>query len=324
MRRREFISLFGAMAAWPIAVRAQHTSVPVVGFLNSASPDQYARQLSAFRQGLSEGGYVEGRNVAIEFRWAENQYDRLSALAADLVRMQVAVIASNNPAVFPAKAATKTIPIVFSVGFDPIASGLVASLSRPGGNITGVTTLNVELSAKRLDVLHEAVPNATTIALLINPLNPNSDTLSSELQALARSRGLRISILQARKESDLDSVFQSLAQNRAGALLIGADPIFISSINRLAALALQHAIPTIFQYREFVKAGGLMSYGGNGVEQFHLMGVYTARILKGEKPTNLPVQQATKIELLINLKTAKALNLNIPNTLIGRADEVIE
>jgi putative ABC transport system substrate-binding protein len=325
MRRREFISfLGGALAAWPLAARGQQSATPVVGFLNSASPDQYARQLSAFRQGLSEVGFVEGRNVTIEPRWAENQYDRLPGLAADLVRRRVDVIAVNNAAVLPAKAATKTIPIVFTIGFDPVASGLVASLNQPGGNLTGITSLNEQMGPKRLDVLHEAVPKATIIAVLINPANSNAKSIAGELHAAARNRGLQLSILHAKKEADLDTVFQSLVQTKAGALLITADPLFISLSDRLAELALRYSTPTMFQYREFVAAGGLMSYGGDVLEQFRQVGVYVGRILKGEKPANLPVQQATKIEFLINLKTAKLLGLTIPLPLLGRADEVIE
>ena len=325
MRRREFITLLGGAAvAWPLVARAQQPAMPVVGFLNSASPELYAHQLSAFRQGLKEAGYIEGRNVAIEFRWAENQYDRLPALAADLVRRQVAVIAVNNPAALPAKAATSTIPIVFTVGSDPVALGLVASLNRPGGNLTGITSLNVEMGPKRLDVLHEPVPKATIIALLINPANPNAETMSSELHAAARTRGLQLHVLHASSGRDLDAVFAALVQARAGALLIGTEPLFIGLSEQLAALALRHAVPTMFQYREFVAAGGLMSYGGNVLDQFRQVGVYTGRILKGEMPADLPVQQATKIELIINLKTAKTLGIEFPPTLTGRADEVIE
>jgi len=324
MRRRDFITLLGGVVAWPLKVRAQQSAVPVVGFLNSASPELYARQLSAFRQGLSEAGFVEGRNVTVEPRWAENQYDRLPELAADLVRRQVDVIAVNNPAVLPAKAATKTIPIVFTIGFDPVASGLVASLNQPGGNLTGITSLNEQMGPKRLDVLHEAVPKATMIAALINPANPNANSIANELHAAARTRGLQLSVIHAKKEADLDAVFQSLVQTKAGALLITADPLFISLSDQLAELALRYAMPTMFQYREFVAAGGLMSYGGDVLEQFHQVGIYVGRILKGEKPANLPVQQATKIEFLINLKTAKLLGLTIPLPLLGRADEVIE
>jgi putative ABC transport system substrate-binding protein len=325
MRRRDFIPLLGgALAAWPLTARGQQPATPVVGFLNSASPEQYARQLSAFRKGLGEAGFVEGRNVTIETRWAENQYDRLPALAADLVRRQVDAIAVNNPAVLPAKSATKVIPIVFTVGFDPVASGLVASLNKPGGNLTGITSLNDQMGPKRLDVLREAVPKATIIAVLINPANPNANSIASEMQTAAKIRGPQLSILHAKKEADLDAVFQSLVQSKAGALLITADPLFIGSSERLAELALRFAVPTMFQYREFVTAGGLMSYGGDVLEQFRQVGIYVGRILHGEKPANLPVQQVTKIEFLINLKTAKLLGLTIPLPLLGRADEVIE
>jgi putative tryptophan/tyrosine transport system substrate-binding protein len=325
MRRREFVTLVsGTLAALPLRAHAQQSTTPVVGFLNSASPEQYARQLSAFRKGLEEAGFVEGRNVTIETRWAENQNDRLPGLAADLVRRQVDVIAVNSPAVLPAKAATKTIPIIFTIGFDPVASGLVASLNEPGGNLTGITSLNDQMGPKRLDVVHEAVPKATIIAVLINPSNPNADSIASELNAAARTRRLQVSVLHATKEAELDKVFESLAEIKAGALLITADPLFIGFSDRLAELALRYAMPTMFQYREFVAAGGLMSYGGDVLDQFHQVGVYVGRVLKGEKPANLPVQQATKIEFLINLKTAKLLGLTIPLPLLGRADEVIE
>jgi putative tryptophan/tyrosine transport system substrate-binding protein len=325
MRRRDFIPVLGgALAAWPLTARGQQSATPAVGFLNSASPEQYARQLSAFRKGLGEAGFVEGRNVTIETRWAENQYDRLPALAADLVRRQVDAIAVNNPAVLPAKSATKVIPIVFTVGFDPVASGLVASLNKPGGNLTGITSLNDQMGPKRLDVLREAVPTAAIIAVLINPANPNANSIASEMQTAAKTRGLQLSILHAKKEADLDAVFQSLVQSKAGALLITADPLFIGSSERLAELALRSAVPTMFQYREFVAAGGLMSYGGDVLEQFRQVGIYVGRILHGEKPANLPVQQVTKIEFLINLKTAKLLGLTIPLPLLGRADEVFE
>jgi putative ABC transport system substrate-binding protein len=325
MRRREFIALLGgATVACPLAARSQQAPIPVIGFLNSATPELYARQLSAFRQGLSETGYVEGRNVAVELRWAQNQYDRLPGLAADLVRRQVAVIAANNPAALPAKAATTTIPIVFTVGLGPVAMGLVESRNHPGGNATGVTSLNVEMGPKRLDVVREAVPTATTIGLLINPANPNAETMSNELQGVAQIRGLQLHVLHASTERDLDEAFATLVQVRAGALLILTDPLFIGLSDQLAALALRHGVPTIFQYRGFAVAGGMMSYGGDVSDQFRQVGVYSGRILKGEKPADLPVQQATKIELIINLKTAKALGVTFPLTLLGRADEVIE
>jgi putative ABC transport system substrate-binding protein len=298
--------------------------MPVIGFLNTASPDLWDGPLRAFHQGLSDTGYVEGRNVAIEYRWADGQNDRLPALAADLVRRQVTVIAANGPAVPPAKAATATIPIVFLTGVDPVGAGLVASLSRPGGNLTGVVNLNVELGPKRLELLHELVPTATIMALLVNPTNPNAETVSRNLQAAARTLGLQTHVLQPSTERDFDTVFATLVQLRAGALVIGPDPFFISRSEQLAALAIRHAVPTISQFREFAAAGGLMSYGASITDSFRTVGVYTGRILKGEKPADLPVQQSTKAELIINLKTAKALGITVPLPLLGRADEVIE
>ena len=324
MRRREFIGLLGAAAAWPHTASAQQPAMPVVGFLGTDAPDLRARRLGAFRNGLSETGYDEGRNVTIEFRWAEGQYDRLASLAADLVQRRVSVIVANGPAAMAAKAATTTIPIVFVVGFDPVKLGLVASLARPGGNLTGVSLLNAELAQKRLALLHELVPTATIIALLVNPTNPNAETLSQDTQAAARTLGLELHVLHASSERDFDAAFATLVRERAGALVIGTDGFFVGQSERLAALAVRHAVPAIFQSREFAAAGGLMSYAGSDTDANRLMGVYTGRILKGEKPADLPVQQSTKVELIINLKTAKALGLTVPLIMQMTADEVIE
>jgi putative tryptophan/tyrosine transport system substrate-binding protein len=327
MRRREFIALLGgAAAAWPLAARAQQPAMPLIGYLSSASPDQDAGRLRGFRQGLSEAGYVEGRNVTIEYRWAEEQFDRLPALAADLVRRQVAVIAQAGHVlgVLAAKAATKTIPIVFMTGVDPVAFGLVTSLNRPGGNLTGVTTLSIELEPKRLELLHGLVPAATTIGALFNQTHPNAEARSRDLQAAARTLGLGLHILNASSENDFDSVFAKLAELQAGGLVIATDGLFISRSEPLAALTVRHAVPAIFQFRTFAAAGGLMSYGGSLVDMYSRSGIYTGRILKGEKPADLPVQQSTKAELIINMKAAKALGLTVPLPLLGRADEVIE
>jgi putative tryptophan/tyrosine transport system substrate-binding protein len=326
MKRREFIGLFsGAVTTWPLGVRAQQPPMPVVGFLNGASPDSYERQVAAFRDGLMEGGYVEGRNVAIEYRWAEGHYDRLPAMAADLVNRKVAVIAATStPANLVAKAATKTIPIVFTTGSDPVQLGLVASLSHPGGNVTGVTTLQVEVAPKRLELAHELMPNATTMALLVNPTNPIDKDLTTDAQASARAFGLQLKVIHASTDQEINDAFATFSQLDAGALIVGSDVFFIERSNRLAALALQYAVPTIFSYREYAAAGGLMSYSGSAIISYHTAGVLTARILKGEKPADLPVQQASKIELIVNLKTAKAIGITIPVSLLGRADEVIE
>jgi putative ABC transport system substrate-binding protein len=325
VKRRKLITLIGGAAAWPLAARAQQPAMPVVGVLVSRGAGDDPHLLAAFRQGLKDVGYVEGQNMATAYRFAEGQYDRLPALAADLVRLEVTVIAAlGTPAAPAAKAATAAIPIVFTVGVDPVEVGLVAGLSRPGGNLTGVTGMGVELGPKRLELLHELVPRATVVAALLNPNTTGAETLSTDLLASARSLGLKLHVLNAVSERDFDAAFATVAQLRAGGLVIGNDPFFISRSEQLAALALRHAVPTIFQFRAFATAGGLMSYGGNLTDLYRLAGVYTGRILKGEKPADLPVQQVTKVELILNLKTAKALGLEVPPSLLARADEVIE
>jgi len=325
MRRREFIAGLGA-AVWPLDVNAQQPAMPVIGFLDVASLEARRDLVAAFHRGLKETGYVEGQNVAIEYRWAGDRNDRLPELAADLVRRQVTVIAAlGTQMTLAAKAATATIPIVFFMGADPVELGFVASLHRPGGNVTGVTSLNVELVQKRLELVHELIPTATMIALLVNPASPNlAQSATTDAQAAARTLGLKLEVLQARTERDFDTLFATLVQLRAGGLVIGPDAYFNSQIERLAALTVRHAVPTIYQYREFAAAGGLMSYGGSIAEAYRQAGVYSGRILKGEKPADLPVQQAPKGDLFINLKTAKALGLAVPESLLARADEVIE
>jgi putative ABC transport system substrate-binding protein len=300
--------------------------MPVIGFMNAASAKSYARHLSAFLKGLGETGYIDGQNVAIEYRWAEGENDRLPAMADDLVHRQVAVIAATSaPAALAAKAATTTIPIVFETGGDPVKLGLVPSLNHPGGNVTGVTQTNVETAPKRLQLLHELVPTARVMALLVNPTDPAlAETNTKDVQGAARALGLEFHVLTASTERDLDGVFAKLIQLRAGGLVIGSGAFFTSRSEQLGALTVGHAVPAIHDKREFAVAGGLMSYGGNIADSYRLAGVYTGRVLKGDKPADLPVQQVTKVEMTINLKTAKALGLNIPEPMIGRADEVIE
>jgi putative ABC transport system substrate-binding protein len=326
MRRREFIALLGGAAAWPLAAGAQQAAVPVVGVLSAEWPNLFSDRLRAFHDGLRETGYVEGRNLAIEYRWAEGRNDRLPALADELVRRQVTVIVSTStPAVLAARTATTTTPIVFFVATDPVQLGLVTSLSRPEGNLTGVVNLNVEVAAKRLELLHELVPTATIVALLVNPTSTAlAETTTRELEAAARTLGLEFHVLHASSEGEIDAAFATLVRLQAGALVIGADALFNSRSEQLAALTIRHRVPAIYQYREFVSTGGLMAYGSTVLDTYRPLGVYTGRILKGEKPAELPVQQATKVELVINMKTAKALGLTIPLPLLGRADEVIE
>jgi putative ABC transport system substrate-binding protein len=326
MKRREFITLLGGAAACPVAARAQQPAMPVIGYLSSGSQGASAERLRMFLKGLGEAGYTEGKNISIEYRWAEGQYDRLPGLAADLVSRNVRAIIVPDSVVTAraAKAATSTIPVVFGIGADPVKSGLVTSLSRPGGNLTGAARLNVELGPKRLEMLHELVPTARTIALLINPANPNAESLSRDMAAAARSLEIALPVLHARRDEDLNLAFGELGDLHAGGLVIAPDPFFIGRAARLAKLALDHHIPAIFQYKEFAAAGGLASYAGNPTQSYGLIGLYTARILKGEKPADLPVQQYAKLELIINLRTARALGLTVSLPLLGLADEVIE
>ena len=326
MRRRKFVALLGgAMAAWPLAARAQQKAMPVIGVLGTGSPSASSGPMDAFRQGLSEAGYVEGQNLAIEYRWAGDNYDRLPALAADLVGRKVDLImASSPPSALAAKSATSTIPIVFRGGGDPVAGGLVASLARPGGNLTGVSFIPNELTAKRLELLSELVPQAGVIALLVNPKNASAERIIRDVQEAARTKGLQLHVLKASSESEIDTAFASLVQLHAGALVVGADPFLSGRREQLVALASRRAVPSIYAWREFAASGGLISYGPSLTSAFRLVGHYAGKVLKGAKPADLPVQQSTTLELVINLKAAKALGLEVPPTLVARADKVIE
>jgi putative tryptophan/tyrosine transport system substrate-binding protein len=324
MRRREFMTLLGGVASsWPLVVRAQ--AIPVIGFLNVASPAGYANYVAAFLGGLKEAGYVEGQNVTIEYRWAEGRYDRLPEMVADLVRRQVSVIVANTPANLAAKKATDTIPIVFTTASDPVQIGLVSSFSRPGGNVTGVSQINVALGPKRLELAHELMPAATALALLVNPTDPaRAETLLKETQAAANQLGIKLHILRASTDPEIETAFAGFAQLKAGVLVIGGDAFFNSRSKLLADLSSRYAVPAFYEYHEFTSAGGLMSYSGSIVESYRWAGIYTGRILKGAKPADLPVQRSTTVELIVNLKTAKALGITVPLSLLGRADEVIE
>jgi putative ABC transport system substrate-binding protein len=326
MRRRDFVTLLGgAAAAWPVMARAQQDAKPVIGYLSVRTLKSEASLLAAFRQGLGTGGFVEGQNLSIEYRFADGRYDQVPAMAADLARRRAAVIFSGGGTIDAAKAATSTIPIVFSSNGDPVASGLVASFNRPGGNLTGVTNLSGDVTEKRLQLLHDLIPTANAVGYLINPSAPvDLEAIHRRVQAAAASLGLDVHFLNAGSEREFEMVFANLQQLRAGALLIGPDPYFTSRSDQLAGLALRHAMPASYQFREFAAAGGLMSYGGSISEGYRLAGTYAARILKGEKPADLPVQQSTKVELVINLNTAKTLGLTVPQSLLFAADEVIE
>ncbi len=327
IRRREFITLIGgAAAAWPIAARAQQ-GMPVVGFLHSASAAAYTELVVAFRKGLSEAGYIEGQNVAIEYRWSENQNDRLPALAADLVRRRVSVLVTpgSTAATLAAKAATTTIPVVFLSAVDPVKIGLVASLNRPGGNVTGISDIGVELAAKRVELLHELLPKAARFAVLVNPTNPFiAEPFVTEMQTAASVIGRQIDVLPVSTNSDIDTAFATLVKKRADAFLVSPDALFVTRRVQLLTLASRHAVPAMYFRREFTEGGGLMSYGSNLADQFRQTGIYAGRILKGEKPAEMPVQLPTKFEFVINIQTAKTLGIDIPATLLARADEVIE
>jgi putative ABC transport system substrate-binding protein len=325
MKRREFIAIAAGAAALPLVARAQQAAMPIIGFLNGSSPAGYAHMVAAFRQGLKETGYIEGQNVVIEYRWAEGHLDRLPALVADLVRRQVSVIAATStPANLVAKNATSTIPIVFTTGSDPVRFGLVTNLARPSGNVTGVTQMSVEILAKRIEIAHDLVPTATIMAVLVNPTDPLADFEVRDAQAAALTLGLKIQVLRAGTEAEIDDAFTAVQKLRAGVFVVATSVLFNGHIEQMATFAIRNLVPTIYEYRQFVTAGGLLSYGPELTDSYRLAGVYTGRILKGEKPADLPVQQATKVELFINLKTAKALGVIVPQALLGRADEVIE
>jgi putative ABC transport system substrate-binding protein len=326
MRRRDFIALLGTAATWPILARAQQLAMPVIGYISSGSRESDTFRVNAFRKGLKESGFIEGQNVKIEFRWAENHFERLSSLATELADHSVAVMVTGGgtQTAVAAKAASKTIPVVFVIGADPVKFGLVASLNRPGGNVTGISSLTNILLAKQLEVLLEAVPAAALVGFLINPANPNAQPDSTELRAAAEAAGRKLLIVEARVEGDLDMAFSTLVRHRVDAVLVHSDPLSLSRREQLVGLAARNALPVIYWSRQFVAAGGLMSYGGSLADAHQQAGIYTGRILRGEKPADLPIQQATKVELIINLKTANALGLSIPATLLARADEVIE
>ena len=331
MRRRDFIKIAFVpatalpLSAWPVSGWAQRAKKPVIGLLGSTSAEAYASRVASVRKGLSEAGFVEGQNVTIESRWADGHYERLPALATDLIRSKVDVIlAITTPAAVAAKAATTTLPVVFEVGADPVKLGLVASLNKPGGNLTGVSLLNVELGAKRLELLYGVVPPATIFGLLINPTNSNAETISKDVKAAAKELGIQIHVQHATNEADFEPAFASLRELGVRALVIGTDPLFNASSERLAALSLRYVMPSVYQYRPFAAAGGLMSYGDSSTEPFRQAGIYVGRILKGEKQGELAIQQSTKVELIVNLTTAKTLGIRLPTALTARADEIVD